>query len=253
MKRFFNYTDRKRLVNQSYNIRLDEQSGGSVIVTLSFAKELIFSEGIPENCFIWLEAYIGTKIMRFPVGNLEETTEFVGMLSAFTPQEIPAVLFRIKLLDKDSQSSRIVAWKDKISPISYDAQGNRKSLLPVRFDDLGNLIWDIDFVTNESQPVLVVNNCLSKEIVSRDVSFAALVFPRVLKEVLQHLLEDEDNPEEVENDWIKFAKNYVEIYSLSDEDSNAEKKIKRDGWIEEVIQSFAKDKDLKARYREKNQ
>ena len=244
MKRSFNYTNRYRMDNEWFDFSVYEQTSG--ISKLTYHIKLLDSRF--EGCRCWLEIYHGSKIKRIDCGTFTTPIENECSLMEFDKKE--PVLLRIKMVDGQDKHCLIRGWRDEIRPTVYDVHGHeKKSLLPVAFKNLGNLVWKIEL--KESPPTLYVNDRtgINEEYVKSNPVFTALVFPQVLREILMETLK-EDSEDEEQNDWIKFAINLVghpyEKYESDTELNNASKS----DWIEEVIQEFSKINRLLTKFME---
>jgi hypothetical protein len=100
-------------------------------------------------------------------------------LHRFRPGE--KVLFRIKIVDEQDATHRILAWADKLRPLlPEEAQAGRRSILPVEPAELGERIWALRW--NDDVPVLQLNASFREPrditaIARTDADFIALVYP----------------------------------------------------------------------------
>lgn len=250
MKTSFNYTGRKRLDTSTFDIYIYEKDQEASELEIALNRDEIPEDEIPEDAMAWVEAYRGSKMMRFKLGKLTDCRNERFVLNEFDPAE--PVLFRIKLVDENDHKHPIKGWRDQIRPVVYDASGQKKkSVLPVYpSGDLGNIIWRINW-DDPSRPVLQVNNKINARnitsIVAKDADFAALVFPQVIREVLSYLLKEGFDDDE-ENEWIIFAENLVgESCERGDYGSETDNNRVED-WIEKVVERFGVETDLINRY-----
>jgi len=233
MKRSFNYTNRYRMDGEWFDFSVHEQISGP-------SKLRYHIKQVDERftgCRCWLEIYRGANIMRKDCGIFTAPITGEYELSEFDRGE--PVLLRIKMVREEDKKRLICGWRDEIRPASHDAQGReKKSLLPVGFKDLGDLVWKTELEV--LPPTLWINNKtgINEEYIKSDPVFAALVFPQVLREILLKYLGENDDDDE-QNEWIEFAVKLVgkPYEKAKDEDTN--ERMRAD-WVEEVVQNFSK-------------
>ena len=253
MKRSYNFTGRKKLDNAAFDIRVFEREAAP-----SELEVKINSDAMPKldgATVTWVEAYRGARTMRFRLGLralYERGSRLV--LNDFDPNE--PLLFRIKIVSLDDPKCRILAWCDRIRPVTLMKSGQRKrSVLPVRPKDLQDVAWEIDW-GEPFRPVLNVNSRINEaksiaSIVKSDPDFAALVFPEVIREVLTALLLNEADEEEdaTENEWLVFGESLVgESYELHDDDKKENERAVKE-WVCQAVQAFGRKAELISRYK----
>ncbi len=252
MIRRFNYTNRSRIAHSYCMITLYDKTPQPSVFDLKINP--IAFEGIQPDSNIILEAYRGPLIMRFECGKINEFQPRSNMhLNNFDPSE--PVLFRLKILDSSDPHKLIRAWADGIRPVSIDRQGNpHKGILPVKSMNLGDEIWQLNW-DEPTRPVLCVNMKVSdaKEmtsIVKYDSDFACLVFPDMLRTILEQFLlyNDCDIDTLDDNEWIIFGKKISgEELPKLEEDTDDERQ-NRSNWIENVVTLFSQKMSITQRY-----
>lgn len=253
MKASFNYTGRKKLKNEDFNVSLFESGNGAspeVEVSVHRSEHL----GVSDSAVVWIEAYRGPRSMRFGLGRWGDIRgEYRFPLSDFGHAE--PVLFRIKIVDADDKKHPIKAWRDRIRPVVYtSSKQKRRSVLPVFPCDLGHIAWIIDW-EDPARPILKVNSRINdvrdvSSIVKNDPDFAILVFPEVIREVLTKLLLDQadDDDDADENEWLVFASNLAGVKFEGDESDPDENERLVNEWVHSVVQSFSRRAELLKRY-----
>ncbi len=193
--------------------------------------------------------------MRFRFGTIGKCTippdrNLVDIEPKVTP------LFRVKVVDETSQQGRIIALADKILPRGID-QGTREkiSLLHVEFsEDLEGQVWRLDL--SGEWPVIQVNSQIDliKEIAKSDRAFIALVYPEVVRQILNHIIEsDETDPELDEEDWPGMWLNFVgRMPGVGSPPFGRIASIKNDQkeWIESAVMAFSYKWQLLDQYQE---
>jgi hypothetical protein len=197
--RKFNYTGRKTIKRSNIRIDLlrDEQAKRFFNISLHL-EEL----NLPTNAHVYVEAYHRTGYQRFDFGTVDErTVPFDLRLSQFSDSTIP--LFRVKVVDKTDTHGRILAAVDKIRPESVDAlPAGGQSLLFVEYDDMGDIIWQLDM--DGDWPVLKLNRRIEEIslVASSDNRFLPLVYPEVFRQILHRILVvDQHTDPDCDDDW----------------------------------------------------
>jgi hypothetical protein len=236
MIRRFNYTKRKRIDPERVFIRLIRHSKGPPTFD---ARIDLSGTRLPTDASVFVEAYFKSSYMRFPygtVGRIEPEPE--RDLTEFDRDG--TVFFRVKVVDRSERLGKLLAELDDINPVEAGSEGDsRYCILPVSFKDLGQEIWRLKL--DGERPVLEVNRLDGmEEYVRSSPVFLSLVYPAVIREVLQYLLLVEE--EEVAEDdttwrghWMRFCKQYnPETVPPIDEDSY----LRRE-WIDQVVRRFS--------------
>lgn len=242
MRRRFNYTGRQRIKQKHVTISISEDSDH----LHKFYADMDLSDySLPEDSKIWVEAYDRNAIMRFPFGIAESpAAETETTLTSFQGND--SYYFRVKVVDTEHQS-RLIASADGISPLRYDDEDKRKSLLRVVTRDLGFVPWKLEFYEND-YPLLVINNNIDAgvSLARSNNYFQALVFPTILHQILSKILiEDAYRPsKEYDNDdvwkegWIHFAGSLPGNSPFDDSENKSDDEI--GNWIEDSVEMFCK-------------
>jgi hypothetical protein len=128
---------------------------------------------------------------------------------------------------------------------------NRHSLLPVDFVDLGERAWRLDL---SDSPVLELNNRIESiaEAARSSGSFLGLVYPEVLRRVLQRIVveDQETDPNADEDDWrtqwLRFACAAPGI-EPPPADASADAATDREEWVEAAVRAFCQAHDARRR------
>src|SRR5207237_6506565 len=109
---------------------------------------------LPGQARVFVEAYHRASYMRFDYGLVSDLRAPANrQLSEIERGSTP--LFRVKVIDDTSDTGRVRAEADAISPLDADQlDANRTSILPVVKADLGQDIWRVQFETADGRPVL---------------------------------------------------------------------------------------------------
>jgi hypothetical protein len=241
MIRRFNYTERKRIPRDSIRIAVTAAAQGP----MTFDAELNFDGlGLPSDACVWLEAYYRSSYMRFPWGTVGSPLPCPERRLTDIDRGT-LVFFRVKVVQATVGNGLILADADKIvAQKDEDGGMSRDSILPVQYVDLGEQIWRLNF---DGVPVLEANERIDgiRQLLSADAQFMALVFPSVLREVLQHMLlagvEDEDDPESWGSLWRRFVKQF-HVEEPPSEHSGTDEKI---SWVDAVVANFCEKRRIR--------
>ena len=254
MKARFNYTGRRKILRSSFKLEVREQPSGSSKLHVSLNKDAF--DDLKPGLTAKVEAYRASKMMIFILKEAETGKTNIFDLDKFEPTE--PINFRIKLVDSQDPQKPIKAWADRISPVIFDSSGKQiKSILHLRAKDLGPIAWRIDW-EDYRKPVLEVNSRINESrsvehLVKHDPSFALMVLPQVLSEILNCLIliHNVDDEDEI-NHWLKFADELVGTPIPGDRgirrnDDSSEADDVRE-WIETVVRKFSEESELLTRY-----
>ncbi len=255
MIRRFNYTNRHRIPHECIHIVVHEErdAPSSFTATLELPKEF----RIPSDAAVWVEAYSGPAQMRFSFGRAGQIRPPDDTrLHRFRPGE--KVLFRVKVVDEQDATHRILAWADKIRPLlPEEANAGRRSILPVEPAELGERIWALRW--NEDVPVLQLNAGFREPrditaIARTDADFIALVYPAVIRQILYTLTLTNEIPpanEDERHPWIDFAEVALgagPLPSYREDDDLSREEVKE--WIERAVNGFCRQNAALRRYAE---
>jgi hypothetical protein len=246
MIRRFNYTDRQKIPRDQ--VRLAWIVNGSGALKFKGDIDLTLDRPLDPSALIFVEAYSGPVVMRFPCGTVG-SPEYPAdtTLVDFPPGLKP--LFRVKVVDP-GPDRRMLAWADAINPLAPDeVASGRRSILPVEAIDLGPLVWKLRVESNQFR--LQLNSAIREPrditVLAREHDFIALVYPAVIRQVLEHLLlGPERDSVDPDHDWLVFAAQLTgkaaptreENATDSDEDGAFADQVEE--WVEESIAGFCR-------------
>ena len=239
MKRRFNYTGREKLTRESIKISINKTNGKPKSITPKLDLNEI---KYPGDTRIYLDAYHKTDRKRFDFGKLKQ----VIIPEDLTIDELAYtdhLTFRLMLIDESGEHGKIIAHADRIRA---DEEADKKPILPVRFDDLGQQIWKLEFTGEEGGPILCINNKIPalENLVKSDPVFFMYVFPAAIKEILSHMIfiDKVENPEEPSItwhfDWLKFAKMIIPHEPVPNFDPDEYEKDEIVSWIDQAVEEF---------------
>ncbi|NLI29301.1 MAG: hypothetical protein GX423_04390 [Nitrospiraceae bacterium] len=213
MIRKFNYTGRRKIPRSAVSFQLSGVGAGSFSFEASLSLKGLH---LPPEAEVFVEAYRGASLMRFPYGCAgNPTAPDRTVLEQLSPGGIP--LFRVKVV----LDGRIIASVDRIVPrLDVAEPHDRLCLLPVEFVELGDLVWQLDL--SDARPILQVNAAIEgiREIVRSDTHFFSLVYPEIVRQILRHILirenydDDECDPDDWQSHWIRFVEDLPGVSPL---------------------------------------
>jgi|TARA_Y100000310_G_scaffold198272_1_gene198323 hypothetical protein len=244
MIRKFNYTDRKKIPSDYIKITLRNESKQAF-----FNAEIkpLDSLNIQDDAILVLEVYDRGSYQRFDFGTVEFPTPpkaYESFLSEI--QEVDAVSFRLRAIDKSESIGKIVAstisirvWAEEVS------EARKRSLLPVKRGPIGDAVWLVNFdVPDDGEPELIVNKEFDeiaiREILRTDAYFTSLIYPAVLNEILTEAIivrgiKMEEDSDGWERKWLKFVYAFSGVSPLPE---GANHNYCRE-WINEIVSQFS--------------
>ena len=252
MIRRFNYTGRKKIARDDVSIMLvgDGPVKGleASLSALSDAKY-----GLPKDARLFVEAYERTAYMRFDFGTAGSITpppSEARLLTEFVGSN--GVRFRVKVVDC-AHDAQLLAEADGILPLTpEETEQNKLPLLPIRSDDLGHEVWQIEFPEGvQDRPILLINiNAGDHTTIARSPAFMSLAWPALLRDILTRILVIDDHAELDDNDdwhclWLQYARRLLPTHEVPPEE-----KEQRTQWIDDVVAAFCNRFSLLAKYKQ---
>lgn len=209
MIRRFNYTDRQKIPRAQVHLGWVENGAGPL--QFRGTVDLTLERPLDPAALVFLEAYSGPVVMRFSLGTVEHPEHPADTtLGEFPPGLRPH--FRVKVVDP-GPDRLLLAWADAVTPLAPDeVKTGRRSILPVETVDLGPLVWNLRFEGNEVRLQLnsVIREPRDITLLARDADFIALVYPAVIRQILERLLlGPEHDAVDRDHDWLVFAAQLV--------------------------------------------
>lgn len=235
--RRFNYTGRKRIPAERFEITLSTRPDGTLEYTAGF---VLNDLELPSNGRVIVEAIHQHAFQRFDHGRVAELVEPSDRtLHRFVNGG--DIQFVAKVVEEHSEAGEpglIRAESAALRPEDAETSaGNRVSILRVASAALREVPWKLDL---GERPVLLVNDKVGDwRSFSRSKAFSWLVYPAVCREVFRFLIlvENERTVDDLlswRSQWIKFgmilAKAPVPPKSEGDEAALQ--------WIEDVVDAF---------------
>ena len=232
MIRKFNYTGRIKIPEKFTRVKLF-QNGSSPYFNAYLELEDL---GFPLHSRIFVEAYFASNFLRFDYGTVGQV-KIPNQTSLNELPNIEQVRFRVKIVDDSGVHYKIIGISDNIYPEGILNDDNRKSILPVSFEDIGSQIWKVVF--RSVGPVLILN-CETKypgvrNLIKSNQFFLGLIYPVAIRFILQKIVDDDlFDSDDWSANWITFTKDVLGVYSTP----TSPDEIETDQWIDEVVSSY---------------
>lgn len=239
VKRRINFTGRKRIRRQDVDCRLLETSPGEPLR----AKTNLSLEGygFPASAAIAVEVYHRSTGMRFDCGTVGRP----AIPEVFSLDEVDQrgnPLFRVKVIDTETDSGRILGSAERISPASDEDNENRRAFFPVLYRSLGEEVWKVD-AGYEEPPALVLNREIPgiRHRLKTDALLQGLLFPAAFRIVLEALARDDDEGDDEEEgwraEWLQFCRERLGI----DNEPPRKASQEQSDWIDDAVQRFCQE------------
>jgi len=243
MIRRLNYTGRKKILREDVRIAVTrrERLPSLFKATLSLA-----DYDLPADARVFIEAYRQTTWMRFDAGTVAIPSQEEFELVEFG--EPDGVLFRVRVRSPRESDARVLAEADQISGATEgeSAAEPRESLLPVKGEDLDDLVWALE---TDPRPLLKINSRLGNwRAVARHPAFEALVLPAALRLILKEAVgqegADAGDAATWWGQWLRYASRLPGAPEF-DPDRPTED---QEEWIDETVRAFSRSRETLKRF-----
>jgi hypothetical protein len=235
-KRRINSTGRKRVAQEAVDITLAKTCEGEP--QKATAKMDLSSYQFPGNASVIIEAYRSSSLMRFDCGTIDN----LQIPESMVLDEIDAegnVQFRLKVVDHVTQAGKLLGVAARIRPRGADDDKGRRSLLPIRWNDLGPEVWAVS-IDDQEPPALNLNTRatgLDAKIL-HDPLVRGIIMPAAFRIVLEKLVTllpmEEDEDDDWKKDWLRFC---TEELALEDPSDLGEEE--KQEWVDDAVKEFA--------------
>jgi len=238
MRKRLNYTGRKRLPSEHIEIRVQKPEGQRY-PTFAATLDPAALSGLDKNARVYIEPYVVSSSMRFDFGTVSQP-QIPADTSLTELDRDDSFLFRVKVVDESGHVGKILADASGIRPKDAEDDGiNRKSLFPVQWIPLGELIWRVDF-NPHSGPVLQLTTKVP-DLPSRlknDPLLQGVIYPQAFREVLWLLIREEEIDDDLP--WVLHWREFVrKLTGIDLEVATPEEEEDRAEFVEEAVRSFA--------------
>lgn len=161
------------------------------------------------------------------------------------------VFFSLKVIDRSERFGRILGLAENIRPLKAGPKTatGRRGILPVEKADLGDELWKLDFRSEDV--FLLVNQRIQglSERVRFDAAIYTLIYPAIIREVLQRALneqtDDDEDSERWPVLWLKFGRR---LHPEGFQPPESEDEDEREEWIAEVVSAFCREHCLREKF-----
>jgi hypothetical protein len=244
-----NYTGRKRIARSRITVHLLPTAGSGWSFDADF--DLADYE-FPSDASVFVEAYNATSYMRFGFGTAGAVCPPADTrLLDITAGPLPK--FRVKVVDTRTQFGLLLGVADKVIPLRPDeALARRQSLLPVEFRELGSRVWRLDL---SDWPVLELNRRIADlgEVARSADSFAALVYPEVVRSILHEavIVQECTDPGFDDDDWPGLWLTYacgLPGVAQPPEGGDERARALQQEWVERAVDAFCRSREMRLRF-----
>lgn len=258
MKRHFNFTDRKKLEKSCLSFETVDGPPRKIIITnLDFS-----SKNFPADAEVILEVRISgtSRTERFHVGTVEAAGRITHKEFVFSAEKSERFSLALKVIAPNDRKRSILGLAEGIKlAFGKERQRGTRSILSFSTDDLGDVLWKLEYESNEV--VLVANSAIpNASSLFLENRYAPLLLPEIVRSVLTRALYErrgslpegkDDSDESWSTQWLLFAKGFSSdgdfpaVFTNGEYDFDA-----ADEWIEEVIEAFCAKHNFKKRFGE---
>lgn len=231
-----NFTGRRRIPKINIGLRVRTATSYPVLDVLRLDLDELRLAG---DADIVIEAYRQTSYMRFSAGTVGSPSLPTGCpLREFEAPD--AVRFRVKVVGAGDDEGKILAAADQLrASLAGDAEDPQTSLLTIVPEDLGHVLWRLDF--DDDEPKLVVNKGIGDwRGFALQPTFTAFVLPEALRQIARWTLRNLELFEEGEVTpivgWVFYL---TELGHDPRDVSDAEESSEL--WVEDVVAHFGRE------------
>ncbi|MCR4307997.1 MAG: hypothetical protein NUV80_05535 [Candidatus Berkelbacteria bacterium] len=244
MRRRFNYTGRKKILQRDISITLMQDESGSI----GFCMDLTFQNyDFPPDSHIWIEAYDKNSVERFDFGKVEDAAQSKREQKVSLFSGTDNFLFRVKIVDGEDRS-KLLGLAKHVSPIGIREDNEPgQSLLKVGIKSLDGRPWKLEYDAADYPTIYVDSDIEAGVSLARtNTFFQSVVFPSVMEDILRKILVEEEytpsgdpEPEDIwKEGWLDFAASMPGNTKYpTDEDWSLDEK---QNWIESSIVGFCR-------------
>jgi hypothetical protein len=236
-KRRINSTGRKKISQDKIDLRILSIVPGEPL-RAKIGLDLD-SLSLPASAVVSVEAYHRSTAMRFECGTVG-TKKIPETLSLNELDQAGGVLFRIKIVDQESQPGKILASADRVRPSIEGERVGRKSIFPVDYRDLGQEVWRVE-IDDDAGPTLLLNSKIPALMhrINENPLIAGALLPAAFRLVLEHFAhnpaEDDEGGAGWKADWRRFCS---EGLGVEDDPEDLEDEDAIDVWVDEAVRRY---------------
>jgi len=231
--RRFNFTDRKKILNQDINIRLTSELNQIPVIDIAVDLD---NYDFPSSAGVFLEAQWKTSLQRVKLGEVHNTVRSFGvLLDTFSDSQ--HLKFRIKVVNESEGRLLGVANNVKSFNKNNEFGDNQKSILPVVSKDLSatGLLWRIN--RTDTDAILEVEKELgSREQIVRSLCFRGFILPAAMRQILMDIVKDDwddelTDPDDLSTRWLLFVREMG--------GANPEPESTNEEWLDDTLRLLA--------------
>ena len=246
MPRPFNYTGRELIGRRDVLVRLDQRDNLPVQVEVSVDLSKYRFARLP-NADVILEAYVGAtgERQRFTLQDpwVKMAAERFTLGEIREPEQLQ---FNLKVVENDGDGRLLGACR-RIRWVGFeDFIENSEGLLAVEPQDIGQLLWKIEFPV-EGKPVLLWSKQFwdRRNELAQHPIFRSSALPEMFRLVLTKALDDKawTNEEDTDgtwfDDWTSWMESQRDFRGLMDRFEDLDDHETKERWIDDAVEQFA--------------
>lgn len=240
VKRRINSTGRRRIAHEHVSVSMLSPGPGGIPRARTTLK--LDGMSFPATARIVVEAYHSSTGMRFDCGTIgAPAIPDALLLVDIDPSS--SVLFRLKIVDNDIQPGRLLGAADRLRPDSDENPEGRRSLFPIREQELHQEIWRVRI--DDAGPVLQLNFKLPnlKARILKDPLVGGVLLPAALRLVLEHIAgefaDDDEEEGSWQSDWMKYCREELKL-----DDPDFQDKEDAEAWVNSGVRAFCKSRNF---------
>lgn len=230
-----NFTGRRRIPKSNIGLRVRTANGAPVLDVLRLDLDQL---RLTDDADIVIEAYRQTSYMRFGAGTVGAPSLPTGrLLHEFEAPD--AVRFRVKVVGAGDDEGKILAAADQLrASLEGDDEEPQTSLLTIVPEDLGHVLWRLDFADEE--PKLEVNKRVGDwRGFALQPTFTAFVLPEALRQIATWTLRNLELFEE--GDGTPIAGWVAYLSELGHDPRDVSDAEDQELWVEDVVGHFGRE------------
>jgi len=242
-----NFTGRRRIPRERVDIEVLDGNPRTIRALIDLG-----GTQFPSDASVVLEATCAgpNSIRRFEFGQLSNVQAPPDC--SLLDLEGENVFFTLKVIDRSELVGRLLGMAEHIRPARVGKQTTtgRQGILPIDEIDLGSELWQLEF--KDHGVTLHVNKQVPglKERARTDPLFFAVVYPAIVRCILQRAIDDGVTADDDDDDrwsvqWLRFGKH---LHPAKQSAPNPDSQDECEEWIDEVAGAFCEAHQFKDRF-----
>ena len=237
------FTGRKKLAQDQVSLTFRPGQPPEFSASIDFTKN---RRTLPPAAKVIVEAYHNTLLQRFDFGTVADCRPRDPLrLTSFDQWDRPR--FRVRVVDADGDSGRVLAACDRVSATDPDdpSEGGRSllKLFPKPNEQMGGELWRVEKVGEVYQ--LAYNRdvaALERGIKSKEPMMLGLMLPAALREILARETLWGSIDTEERGEWVALAQAISGEPPPAGRDGETPQSEDIESWIDGVVRAFCRNR-----------